>query len=63
MRFNCGPSPEEKHTQLKEWHSYFAIFPVRVRPSQWMWLERVERKGRWIEVYSHSFWVWEYRKP
>ncbi|MGE3333661.1 MAG: hypothetical protein AB7I36_08460 [Rhodospirillaceae bacterium] len=59
MKFNCGPSPDEKRasrhiakmTRLREkaealrgWHRVFAWWPIRIAPGECRWLEYVERR-------------------
>ena len=58
------------------WHSWFAWFPVRVPTKGRMsgmtivWLERVERQGKWLSIWSIELesetkniagWNWLYR--
>jgi hypothetical protein len=57
MKFNCGPTPEEKCAARKEWHRWFAWRLVRVASGDCRWLEYVERRDQ-------SFYCgprWEYR--
>ena len=62
MKLNCGPTWDEKHQAKKEWHRHFAWLPRRVGPRECIWLETVERKGKWNAFYYGSCWDWEYRK-
>lgn len=61
MKFNCGPTWEEKKAALEQWHPWFAWKPVRVGKRDCRWLETVNRKG----TYKHSLycnpWSWEYK--
>ena len=46
----------------KDWHSHFAILPVKIE-GEWVWLERVLRKGwkRSASLSSKKFgWTWDY---
>lgn len=61
MRFNCGPSSEERDRRKQEWHLWFAWRPVRVASGECRWLEYVERKGSFWCTYSGSGWDYEYR--
>lgn len=64
MRFNCGPSREEKILAKEEWHQWFAWRPVRVASGDCRWLETVERKGRYLfGMIVFSPWSWQYRIP
>ena len=64
MKLNCGPTWEEKRDARKEWHDWFAWYPVRIGSNHCRWLETVERKGtfrrkQWCEY--EDFWIYEYR--
>lgn len=65
MRFNCGPTFEEKWEQRKQWHPWFAWRPVRVDSRDCRWLEWVERKGtedvRSCGFASSVYLRWTYR--
>jgi hypothetical protein len=74
MRFNCGPTWEEKQmlSQMKEkqeqerltqWHPFFCLWPRRCGKIC-VWLETIERKGvqRWDD-YGGPSWSWSYRTP
>lgn len=42
------------------WHSHFAWLPIKIN-SEWVWLERVLRKGRArINVAKNAKWTWEF---
>ena len=43
MKFNCGPTLWERR---KEWHIWFAWYPVRVGLHEKRWLEFVYRRMR-----------------
>jgi hypothetical protein len=61
MKFNCGPTPQEKHEAKQDWHPWFAWCPVRVGSGDCRWLETVERKGTCnFDCYGDWF-DWEYR--
>lgn len=61
MRFNCGPTLQEKIAAKEQWHIWFAWFPVRVTPGDCRWLEKVKRKGEYVSWPGDSYFVWEYR--
>ena len=74
MKFDCGPTWEEKLRADKEWrsnwHNWFALIPRRVGPNECRWLEIIERKGESYEGYAHAGyggpvrvtkWRYEYR--
>lgn len=67
MKFDCGPTSEEKDAARSEWHVWFAWFPVRVGPRDCRWLEYVSRKGTYpiheaIDYFDcdTSGWTYEY---
>lgn len=61
MRFNCGPTWQER-TALREcWHRWFAWYPVRVGTRDCRWLETIERRGKYWAFYGGAGWDWEYR--
>ena len=64
MRFNCGKSVQKKLKDQREWHSWFAWYPVRVAENDCYWLEYVERKEVPIigRVTGHILINWKYRK-
>lgn len=57
MKWDCGETLGEKIAREKEWHLWFAWYPVRVGPHDCRWLEYVERRsvGWWDGIY------WEVR--
>ena len=66
MKFNCGPTLQEKIKARKEWHDWFAWYPVRIAvtlgSSDCRWLETVERRGEHNWDYDGgSYWDYEYR--
>jgi hypothetical protein len=63
MRFNCGPSYEERFALKQDWHRWFAWRPVRVAPGDCRWLEYLERKGEVFRGLSYYHWAFEYREP
>ena len=61
MKFNCGPTHEEKQelrkieeAKLKEWHPFFAVTPKRVGSYDCRFLEWIERKGETYIGYQVS---------
>jgi hypothetical protein len=78
MRFNCGPSQNERARRALEeedlikagkhprqqWRPFFALWPVRVGENDCRWLETVEmRERRFLGYHCAHYWVAEYRLP
>jgi hypothetical protein len=77
MKLDCGPTYAEQIAALKEWHDWFAWYPVRLcviieQTSRWpefhdsrdcRWLETIERRGHLLPsaIYGMPEWHWEYR--
>jgi hypothetical protein len=64
MKFNCGPTWQEKRELEASWHPWFAWYPVRVGSHDCRWLEVIERKGTWNGSrynYAGCGLHWEYR--
>lgn len=59
MKFNCGPTWQEKKLAKMEWHPYFAWLPKRVGHRDCRWLETIERRGVYTSVMGS--WSWSYR--
>lgn len=59
MKFNCGPTWEEKLNAREKWHPWFAWRPIRLGSRDCRWFEYVLRKGR----YGYGYWNWEYKAP
>lgn len=56
MKFNCGPTWEEK------WHKWFAWHPITLGGGDCRWLETIERKGTYSSLSLVGCeWVYEYR--
>ena len=45
-----GVKWEKKKAWLEQWHTHYALFPVRINEQEEAWLEYVERKG--TRLYS-----------
>jgi hypothetical protein len=60
MRFDCGKTSWEKHQARKEWHKWFAWYPVRISSHDCRWLETVRRKGTYECSFGDCYWDWEY---
>lgn len=59
MRFNCGPSYSVRMARLRQWHTWFAWYPVRVEEGDCRWLEFIERRDvRGMSFMPHD---WQYR--
>lgn len=61
MKFNCGPTSEERRKAKEEWHPWFAWHPVRIGSGDCRWLETVDRLGTCYRGYGGDFWSWSYR--
>jgi hypothetical protein len=48
-----------KSTDYGNWHSHFALKPIRVN-GEWVWLERVIRRGQRRINGGKTFWEWAY---
>ena len=59
MKFNCGPTWQEKQQAKEQWHTWFVWFPVRVSSRDCRWLETVARIGKY-DGYDDSM-SWTYR--
>lgn len=46
MKINCGPTWKEREDANRQWHDWFAWFPVRVASRDCRWLETVSRRRR-----------------
>ncbi len=63
MKFDCGPTREEKRDALQTWHRHFAWRPKRFASHDCRWLEWIARKGQiHIVTGGDIFWTWEYRE-
>jgi hypothetical protein len=71
MKFNCGPTEEERRAdklrrwfterdRMKNWRPWFAWYPVRVASHDCRWLETVEYRATG-DTYTVFGWKWEYR--
>lgn len=61
MKFNCGPTYQQRIAAKEKWHRWFAWYPVRIGPNDCRWLECVERKGKHHCSWFDEMWLWEYR--
>ena len=62
MKFDCGETWDEKRLRLGEWHEWFAWRPVMLADHDCRWLERVERKMRFVcPCPEFCYWKREYR--
>lgn len=50
--------------RLRNWHKWFAWYPISVDDGVIVWLEHVERKGRTriLEKLQGRIWLWEHRR-
>lgn len=72
MRWQAGPTLAERVTKINEsrtsyftqWHPFYCLIPRRVG-QEIVWLETIQRKGRFEEGhgYASDQWTWEYRVP
>lgn len=61
MKWNARP-----HQQTREWHRWFAWYPVRIPfdpyvVAEWIWLEMVDRRNCMPPSYCGSLTLWNYR--
>lgn len=65
MRIACGPTLAERAVlrkkRLGQWHRWFAWRPIRISPTQCVWLEFIQRKMRPNMSYGGPIWDKEYR--
>ena len=58
--------PGAKRRALKQWHWWFAWYPVRIptegrmRKQHKVWLQRIRRCGVYEDGYEGPYWVWHY---
>lgn len=78
MKFDCGPTWQEKEAALQQWHRKFCLLPKRIG-RVCHWLEYIERKATkhdrrkmpdgsvmMLPIYplARFYFTWEYRaKP
>ena len=60
MKFNCGPTWEEKKLAKEKPHAWFAWFPVRIGSRDCRWLEDVLRTGTFHSSWTDTYWTYEY---
>lgn len=60
MRFNCGPTWQEKIEAKERWHHWFAWYPVRINKRECVWLGRIARKGVYCCAAGYCCWTWTY---
>lgn len=51
---------KNKRDKYKDWHSWFAWYPVRIDQSRLVWLETVYRRIRYIPEEVPRFYGWDY---
>ncbi len=62
MKFDCGPTWQERVAAKEKWHIWFAWHPVRLGSRHCRWLEEIWRKGKQDCGYSGCPWDWEYKE-
>jgi hypothetical protein len=60
MKLTCGPTYYEKQVAKKEWHLWYAWYPVRLPDNTCRWLEYISRRGTYFGYTD--IWEWEYRE-
>ena len=60
MKFNCGPTAEERIRRKCVYHRWFAWRPVRIGANDCRWLEFVFRKGTYHRGTDSEFTEWKY---
>ena len=59
--------PVDRYRALHMWHNWFAWHPVRVPTNGNMsgmtmvWMETIERKGKFYSYGMEGAWDWKYR--
>ena len=61
MKFDCGPTPLEKHNAKEQWHDWFAWHPVRLGSHDCRWMETVQRKGKFQFDSQGGGYNWKYK--
>lgn len=61
MKFNCGEDWCTKVQRKRQWHRWFAWYPVRIANYDCRWLEFVERQGDWQYDSDGGSWFFKYR--
>lgn len=63
MKFNCGPTWEERYEASEKWHPKFLWWPVRIgRDCIWLesvWRRRLLQNLKFAAIYGD---LWEYRR-
>ena len=59
MKFDCGKTFQERRNRLRQWHKWFAWYPVKVEDHDCRWFEFVERR-EW--GYFQGMSEFEYRE-
>lgn len=49
-----------KRDKYKEWHDWFAWYPVRIDENRLVWLEIVKRRIRYTSEDHPRFYGWDY---
>lgn len=67
MIFSCGENTAHKLARMKEWHRWFAWYPVTIDDLvidgqvQCVWLQFIERSSTWYSGATDSGWIHKYR--
>jgi hypothetical protein len=66
MKWIDGETWKHKKTRLGEWHHWIAWYPVKIGVKNGhhvkIWLETIERRGKYYSYFDGTFWDWEYRE-
>jgi hypothetical protein len=66
MMLKCGPSLvqrlESRYRRKRDWHRWFAWYPVRINDGMCIWFEWVEAKNTGPACLD-GWDEWEYRLP
>ncbi len=60
MKFRRS-SQKERDVKKKDWHLWFAWYPISVGEHDYRWFEMVERKGVFLAGLEINNWSWQYR--
>ncbi len=51
---------EEEKAHKRQWHKWFAWYPVQVGKGDYRWLETVYREGTLIVGWEDYYWMYRY---
>jgi hypothetical protein len=72
MIINCGPTRaerairrwNERSRRYTQWHRVWVWWPIRISPTECVWMQWIQRKGREV-TYGYNRdkqgFIWEYQ--